>query len=378
MKVEPAIPRLLFFANSGRDSTDGRRVREFRRRLKCAEDSDVLYRDDFGRLRSIYALLKTARHLRPQLIYIELFAYSGLIGGILAKLFWGCKLAIGNGDDVFSTHWKAGRYARAALSGILDMVLRRYADLWVVWSPYYRRWLLKRGVRNVVCVPGCVDLDEMKLMSGVSLRAQLGLEGFLVVGVVGSLQYCRKLDMVFGWDLVEALSLLRDLPVKGLVVGDGTGLARLREMAKERCVEERVVFTGRVPHEALARYYAAIDVGLVTLSNDRDARFTWTAKLPEYLASNVFPIMTESEGSRRFVRRCGALLPFEGLKDKAYPARLARFLRLVLAGGDSLDRRWRGREIARSLLSFEVGARHLERGIRRALTPRRVPTGLAG
>jgi glycosyltransferase involved in cell wall biosynthesis len=176
--------------------------------------------------------------------------------------------------------------------------------------------------------------------------------------------------MVFGWDLVEALSYVRDLPIKGLVVGDGPGLERLRAMAKEFGVEDRVVLVGRVPHDGLAAYYSAMDVGLVTFSNDLDGKFTWTAKLPEYLACNLFPVMTDIERSRRFVHRCGALLPFMGLKDRGYPSRLAVLLREIMSDPTILERRKYGREIARRLMSFEVGTRHLERGIRRAIHER--------
>lgn len=367
MRSDVQNPRLLFFVNSGRDSTDGRRVRELRDHLICAPESEILYRNDYGKVTSILELLGAARRLQPHLIYVELFAYSGLIGGMLAKLLWGCRVGIGNGDEVFSTHWKGRRYGRAVLSGLLDLFLRRYADLWAVWSPYYRRWLRRRGVRNVVCVPGCVDLSTMGRVEADSLRRQFGLAGALVVGVVGNLQYSQKLDMVFGWDLVEALAYLRDLPIKGLVVGGGPGLDRLQAMAREFAVQDRVVFAGRVPHDELPPYYSVMDVGLVTCSNDLDGKFTWTAKLPEYLACNVFPVITDVERSRRFVARSGARLPFEGLKDPKYPSRLADLLRIMFKDPTILERRHTGREIARGLMSYEVGARHLERGIRLAL-----------
>lgn len=364
------LPRLLFFANSSRDSTDGRRVREFHKRIACAPDSAVLYRDDYGKLRSIFVLLREAHRIRPDLIYVELFAYSGLLGAILAKVLWGCKIGVGNGDEVFSTHWKGGHSARALISGALDLFLRRYADLWAVWSPYYRRWLRRRGVRNVVCVPGAVNLDEIAPVDATELRRRLGLNGHLVVGIVGSLQYSRKLDMVFGWDLVEALTYLRDVPVKGIIVGDGPGLPRLREMAREHGVEDRVLFIGRVRHDLLSSYYSVMNVGLVTFSNDLDGQFTWTAKLPELMACNVFPVMTDLERSRRFVNRCGTLLTFAGLKDRSYPFRLAALLRDLATDARMLERRYRGRDLARRLMSFEVGARHLERGVRRALEAR--------
>jgi glycogen(starch) synthase len=361
------LPTLLFFVNASRNSTDGRRVREFRTRVRCASNSEVMYRDDYGRREAIIALLTAARRLRPKLIYVELFAYSGLVGAIAAKLFWGCRIAVGNGDDVVDTHLKARRFGRAAVAWILERFLWRFADCWAVWSPYYRRWLQQRGVRNVVCVPGAVDLAVMRPTDGAALRTQLGFNGVLVVGVVGNLQYSRHLDMVYGWDLIGALAQLREVPVCGLIVGDGTGLPWLKSEATRLGVSDRVRFVGSIPHAELPAYYGAMDVGLVTLSNDRDARFTWTAKLPEYMACNVFPVMTDVEPSRRFVARCGALLPFTGAKDMAYPQRLASLLRTLHETPSLIERRQCARAIAEAYMSFPVAARHLQRGFARAM-----------
>ena len=270
------LPLVVFFANSARDANDGRRVREFRARVPCADESVVLYRDELGRLRSVLVLLRTIRRLRPDLVYVEVFGYSGVVGALLGKLLFGVKIGLGNGDHIFSTHAKMGRWIRAAIAGSLEYCLRRYADLWVVWSPFHHRWLARRGAGNVVCAPGAVNLEVFAPTAGRAARRALDLdEHALVVGVVGSLRHARRFDMVYGWDLIEALAALPPaLPVKGLIVGGGDGVERLRALARERAVEGRVVFTGPVPHADLPRYYAAMDVGLVTLSNDLDARFT--------------------------------------------------------------------------------------------------------
>jgi glycosyltransferase involved in cell wall biosynthesis len=366
----PNVPRVLFFVNSGRDSTDGRRVRQFHARIPCAHDSAVLYRDDYGKARSVAVLLRETRRRRPDLVYVELFGYSGVIAGILAKALFGVRLGIGNGDDLFSTHAKNGRWLRAAVSHALELFLRRYADLWAVWSPYHVRWLRARGARNVVCAPGAVDLQEMVPTDPAPLRHRLRLDGRLVVGVVGYFSDCRRVDMVPGWDLIEALRDLRDVPVSALMIGDGPGLDRLKRLAREGGVADRVVFTGRVPHQSLAAYYSLIHIGLVTLSNDLDGKFTWTAKLPEYLACNVFPVMTDIDRSRSFVRRCGALLPFEGVKDATYPARLAALIRELVQQPSLLERRTRGRAIASRLMDFDIVSRHLARGIARAVSGR--------
>jgi glycosyltransferase involved in cell wall biosynthesis len=207
----------------------------------------------------------------------------------------------------------------------------------------------------------------MRPTDGTAVRTRLGFNGELIVGVVGNLQYSPHLDMVYGWDLIGALAELRELPVRGLIVGDGTGLAWLKAEAARLGVSDRVRFVGSVPHAELPEYYGAMDVGLVTLSNDRDARFTWTAKLPEYMACNVFPVTTDVERSRRFVARCGALLRFDGTKDPAYPGRLANLLRTLHQTPSLIERRRHARAIAEAYMSFPVAARHLERGFVRAM-----------
>jgi glycosyltransferase involved in cell wall biosynthesis len=45
-----------------------------------------------------------------------------------------------------------------------------------------------------------------------------------------------------------------------LIVGDGTALAALRERTARQQLSDLVVFTGRVPHDQVERYYSLIDI----------------------------------------------------------------------------------------------------------------------
>lgn len=51
------------------------------------------------------------------------------------------------------------------------------------------------------------------------------------------------------------------------IVGDGDILSELKQKAKEQCMEDRVVFTGRVPFEDLPAYTACADIGVNLLEN---------------------------------------------------------------------------------------------------------------
>jgi glycosyltransferase involved in cell wall biosynthesis len=63
---------------------------------------------------------------------------------------------------------------------------------------------------------------------------------------------------------VQALAspLLRDCPVKLLVIGDGDALGSLKNLAGRLGVAGQVVFHPGVPHHALPQYYASSDVGI--------------------------------------------------------------------------------------------------------------------
>src|SRR5438552_3079895 len=72
----------------------------------------------------------------------------------------------------------------------------------------------------------------------------------------------------YGLEVVEVVKRLAHLPVAGIVVGPGDGVAFLQAAAREAGVEDRIVFTGWVDHELLPEYVNAIDICLSTQSND--------------------------------------------------------------------------------------------------------------
>ena len=75
-----------------------------------------------------------------------------------------------------------------------------------------------------------------------------------------------------------------------LVVGEGTGRAKLEEMAGNRA-GRTVLFTGRVPQADVPDYLAAMDLGSLPQSVDRVGSFRFTTKISEYLAAGL-PMVT--------------------------------------------------------------------------------------
>ena len=214
-------------------------------------------------------------------------------------------------------------------------------------------------------VPDGVDVDRFVPGADGDLRKQLEIpDDALVAGVVGSLRLGRKRETTYGWDVVDALSLLRDQPVWGMIVGDGDGLPALRRHADELGVSNRLVLPGYVPHERVHSYIAAMDVCVSRQTNDDVGRSRTTAKLPEYLACDRYVLAT-AVGAARDVLPEEMLLPYDGFFDPEHPRRLADRLAALVPRQPELRRGSGTRRIAVARYSYPALARRLGEFLRR-------------
>lgn len=78
------------------------------------------------------------------------------------------------------------------------------------------------------------------------------------------------------------------------IVGDGSELEKLREMARKMNLEN-IVFHGRKPSEEMLRYYAMADAMLVTLTADPLISLTLPGKVQTYMAAGK-PILAAAIG----------------------------------------------------------------------------------
>ena len=121
--------------------------------------------------------------------------------------------------------------------------------------------IIARGVDSskVTVIPNAVNVESFQLARppDPALLAQLGLTDSTVIGFIGSFYAYEGLDL-----LVAALpALLKARPdIKLLLVGGGVQEVNLRQQAQQLGVAEKVVFAGRVPHQAVSRYYDLIKV----------------------------------------------------------------------------------------------------------------------
>lgn len=121
--------------------------------------------------------------------------------------------------------------------------------------------ILARGIRpeKVTVIPNAVNVESFSISNtrDGQLAEDLGVAGKLVLGFIGSFYAYEGLGI-----LLQALpEMLRSNPdIRVLLIGGGPQERELKDMANQLGLEGKVVFTGRVPHEQVSRYYDLIDV----------------------------------------------------------------------------------------------------------------------
>src|SRR5439155_1280685 len=224
--------------------------------------------------------------LRPSVIYVFDISYTAVLSAALYKLIFRNRLVIETGDAITELVRSTGSRGRLGLwlTQLLESIAFRFADRVVVRGSFHKEWLSKRGIDADVIQDGG-DTNRFAPQDAGDLRKHYGLDGVLTVGMIGSSVWSEKLGMCYGWDLIEMLRLLKDRPVKGVMIGRGSGIARLKSLCRDYGIEDKILFLGHVLYGELPRYLNLIDICLSTQTNNLVGQVRTTGKLPFYLAA---------------------------------------------------------------------------------------------
>lgn len=114
---------------------------------------------------------------------------------------------------------------------------------------------------RVEVIPCGVELDLFQPMNKGKARGELGLDDTKVLLFAGRIQPLKGLDI-----LLRAVACLDRNDLRLLIVGgeaEGGEVARLRSLARELGIAEKVVFLGAVEHERMPLFYNAANVCVV-------------------------------------------------------------------------------------------------------------------
>jgi hypothetical protein len=242
---------------------------------------------------------------------------------------------------------------RYRLSRAMETWALRHADaVTTICEGLRRDFLVRGGIREdkVTVIPNAVDVDSFAYAPPAEpeLRGQLGLVDCSVLGFAGSFYAYEGLDL-----LLDAVAgLLPSHPrLKVLLVGGGPQEAALRAQAARLGIAERVVFSGRVPHAEVQRYYGQIDLLCYPRKSMRLTDVVTPLKPLEAMAQGKLLVASDVGGHRELIRDGETGVLFRAGDVAALQSAIERLLaapqdweRLRRAGRDFVERErtWAG------------------------------------
>ena len=370
------MPRLIVLISDLPGSGLDERARALFARLPKRFDATLVCHrgNPFERVHHFFDALRAAH---PDIVYIVDPIYAAVAATRLYRATHRARVVVDTGDLVYQIAREMGRIGPAGLAIVnwAEQTALRMANAIVVRGSFHREWLIKQGyaASSIMCIPDGVDLSVFYPMDATRQRAQFGVRpNEIVIGGVGTIDWSTRRHICFGWDLIEALPLLQDVPVKGVLGGDGTGRAVLEARAQDLGIAERVVFTGRLAYAELPRVINAMDICLLTQLNTPMSWVRTTGKLPLYLACDRYIIASQVGEAARVLEPFDMLLPYVGGgRDTEYPLRLAAKIRYLANDLEQTRLNGKGVEIARRHFDYDALGKLLGQVIDQIITASR-------
>jgi glycosyltransferase involved in cell wall biosynthesis len=174
----------------------------------------------------------------------------------------------------------------------------RKADLVLVVSEEVKRAVLDLGVdeSRVLITPCTVSHKIFGRAKGNEVRKSLGITSDFVIGWVGSFRKFHSLDL-----LVEAFrDISTSIPqAKLMLVGDGPERIRLQDKIEYYELNDRVIFSGNVPHNEVPAYISSFDVAVLPSQSNEGFHYS-PLKLREFFAAGV-PVIASAVGDVKLV-----------------------------------------------------------------------------
>ncbi len=240
---------------------------------------------------------------------------------------------------------------RYRLTRALDTLAFGRVDAITTICEGLRRDIVERGIPadKVTVIPNAVDVANFTTQGtpDPELQRQWGLTGMQVLGFIGSFYAYEGLSL-----LLDALPLILDtLPqIRLLLVGGGPQEEALKAQAQRMNLTNQVIFTGRVPHHDVSRYYDLIDVLVYPRLPMRLTELVTPLKPLEAMAQGRSFIASDVGGHKELIQHEQTGLLFEAGNPRDLSRAVLRLFsdlslkhNLVLAGREFVEnsRTWK-------------------------------------
>lgn len=293
-----------------------------------------------GEWREIEALRHSIERIAREWGAEILHAHSPALGGMAGlraarrlglpfvyeiRAFWE-DAAVGNGTG------REGS-VKYRLTRALENHVVRGADAVFTICDGLRSDLIARGhdASRIALSPNGVDLTLFgePPPRDDALARELGIGG-PVIGFIGSFYDYEGLD-----DLIAAMPALRSHhpAPQLLLVGGGPMDAALRAQADRSPARDAIIFTGRVPHDQVERYYSLIDILAYPRKKSRLTDLVTPLKPLEAMAQRRIVAASDVGGHRELIEdgKTGVLFPPDS------PAAMAEALRGLINRSSEWD-----------------------------------------
>ncbi|HSJ48504.1 MAG TPA: TIGR04063 family PEP-CTERM/XrtA system glycosyltransferase [Gammaproteobacteria bacterium] len=258
---------------------------------------------------------EVVRKLKPDILHAHSPALNGLAALSVARrhgiplvyevrAFW---------EDAAVDHGTSREGGlRYRLTRALETHVLKGADAVTTICEGLRGDIIDRGLPEdkVTVIPNSVALERFPLLKGKdeSLLVELGLQGSRVVGFIGSFYAYEGLPL-----LLEALPLIlsqRD-DVRLLLVGGGPQEKALRQLTEQLGLGNKVIFTGRVSHNEVQRYYSLVDIFVYPRLSMRLTELVTPLKPLEAMAQGRLVVASDVGGHKELIEAgvTGELFP---------------------------------------------------------------------
>ena len=280
-----------------------------------------------------FALARAYWRYRPDAFYqrANVFMLSGVM---LARLFRVPFLLEVN-SPLAEERNRFGRVSLSGLAAWTEHALWRAADRVLPVTGVLSRKIAAAGVPTdrIVVAPNGVDLEKFSVKSEASDRGRRGLDGKLVLGLVGFIREWHRADAII--DLLAGGVLPENSHF--LVVGDGPVRDALITQARRLGVGDRLTITGIVPRDQVADYIRCFDIAL----QPDVVEYASPLKLIEYMALGCAILAPDRENIRELLSHGESALlvqPGDAAGLGAALARLARDAPLRRRLGEAAQR----------------------------------------
>ena len=307
--------------------------------------------------------LRTRLRRRPGLAY-ERYAVGHFAPASLCRAL-GIPRVVEVNDSVVIERSRPTSFPRLKRS--IERRILASADLIVTVTRHFKARLLEAfpvlDEAKILVLPNAVSEREFGAPPSApdpGLRARLGLGSRTLLGTVGQFLPWHGLAPL----VAATAGLARERDLGFLFVGDGPVRPEVMEAARAAGVEDRVTFTGMVPHARVPEHLALLDVAVIPALNEHCSPM----KLMEFMAMGLPVVAPDLPNIREVLEdgRTGRLFRPEDMDD------LRRTLADVL--GDRDASRAMGRRARAFILADLTWSGHARR-VLDAIAMRGAPVG---